>query len=37
MSRDWQIFGSACCIGIPLLVGWCKWRLWEWQADRERR
>jgi hypothetical protein len=20
-------------IGVPLLVGWCKWRLWEWRKD----
>ena len=30
---------SGFAIGIPLLVGWCKWRLWEllekdtWEED----
>ncbi len=23
-------------IAIPLLVGWCKFRLWEWQRKREQ-
>ena len=35
MTRDFQIFGTACCIGIPLLAAWCKVRLWEWQARRD--
>lgn len=25
---------SGFCVGIPLLLGWAKLRLWEWQADR---
>ena len=25
---------SGFAIGIPLLVGWCKWRWWEWRSDR---
>ena len=25
---------SAFCIGIPLIAGWCKWRLWEWRRER---
>jgi hypothetical protein len=35
--KDWQIFGIGCAIVIPLLCAWVKIRLWEWQADRERR
>lgn len=25
---------SGFCIGLPVIAGWCKWRLWEWQANR---
>ena len=31
MSRDAQIFGTALCIGVPLLVAWSKLWLWDWQ------
>jgi hypothetical protein len=27
---------SGLAIAIPLLVGWCKWRLWEWQRERSK-
>jgi hypothetical protein len=29
-----MIFLSACCVAIPLLLAWCKLRLWDWQAKR---
>ena len=29
-----MVFLSACCIAIPLLVAWCKIRLWDRQADQ---
>jgi hypothetical protein len=25
---------SGFAIAIPLLLGWCKLRLWDWQASR---
>ena len=32
---DFQIFGTACCIGIPLLVYW--WKLTLWDAQKRRK
>lgn len=29
---DFQLFGTACCIGIPLLAYW--WKLWLWDRAR---
>jgi hypothetical protein len=30
-----QLIGlSGFCVGIPLLVGWAKWRIWEVRRDR---
>jgi hypothetical protein len=26
---------SAFCVGIPLLVGWCRWRYWVWLEERD--
>lgn len=36
MTRDFQIFGTACCIGVPLLAFWAKMKLWEIQARVSR-
>jgi hypothetical protein len=30
------LYWSGIFICFWLLVGWCKWRYWEWLADRER-
>jgi len=35
VTRDFQIFGTACCIGIPLLAAWVKLWLWDRQARRD--
>ncbi|MDF2751691.1 MAG: hypothetical protein K0S82_73 [Gaiellaceae bacterium] len=29
-----MIFLSACCAGIPLLVGWVKLKIWDLRRER---
>lgn len=35
MTTREQLFGSAVIVGVGIIVGWCKWRLWEYLRERE--
>lgn len=32
-----QVGLTAFAVGIPVLIGWVKWRVWDWLEERRKR